>query len=370
MGTVDRSVAAGMLRDLSVGSPPATMHRMSGQRVTLGRAVTRIVDVLDRPFPERLWPVLVVVASAVSVVRVAGAGGTFLAFDWGLYSAGRRLWFLTGSPYVVPPPGWDPSNTYPYIYPPSSWPLLLLSLLPWPVVLLGLVPIARTSPRLGPAFPAFVLCLVAIGPTIFLCNVNLLIAGLIVIAFRPGAVGGLALGAASAVKAYTIALLPLLWGDRRRLAWTLGVLAALAVSGTVIFGIGSGVDFLTALVREGPYPPDMVFNPLTVLGPGRIVAAIALAVVGIAVGSPTLTLVGATWVSAGTTVHYLVTFVAALCVEPPIRGRDLPIRRFLDRRRPLADAEGPRRSDGPSRHEPDREEERVDLAGKPPRDRE
>ena len=225
---------------------------------------------------------------------------------------------------------------YPYLYPPTSWPLLLVAYLPWPVVMLGLIPIALTPPRLGPAIPAVALFVVAVAHAVYLNNVNLVIAGLIVLAFRPGAVGGLALGAASAVKAYTVALLPLLWGDRTRLAWTLGVLAVLAVSGTVILGIGSWADFLTALLREGPYPPDMVFNPLTALGPGRIVAAVALTAAGIAVGSPTLTLLGATWVSAGTTIHYLLTFVAALCVEPPLRGRDLPARRLVGRLRAWA----------------------------------
>lgn len=298
-----------------------------------GGVVGRLVAALDRPVPRGVWLALFAAASIVSVVRVAAAGIGLFARDWGVYAVGRETWLATGSPYTIPPPGWDPTAVYPYLYPPSSWPLLVLTWLPWPVVLLGLVPVALTPPRLGPAIAAFALCVIAIGPAIFLNNVNLLVAGLIVIAFRPGAVGGLALAAMTAVKGYTIALLPLLWGDRRRLAWALGVLAALAVSGTVIFGIGSWADFLTALLREGEYPPDMVFNPLTLLGPGRIVAAGALALVGIAVGSPTLTLLGATWVSAGTTIHYLVTFVAALCVEPPIRGRDLPVRRLLRRGR-------------------------------------
>ena len=300
-------------------------------------AVARLLDIVDRPVPLGIWLALIVVVSivvAASLVRVVPAvvgGVSAFSLDWGIYADGRDLWLSTGSPYTVPPPGWDPEHVFPYLYPPTSWLLLLLTYLPWPVVLLGLVPIALTPPRLGPAIPAIALYALAVGPSVYFGNVNVLIAGLIVIAFRPGVVGGIALAAASAVKAYPIVLLPLVWGDRRRLIWTMGTLVALAVSGTVILGIGSWGDFFTTLMHEGPYTRALVFNPLVALGPLRVVAAAALIVVGLAVGSPTLTLLGATWISPGTTIHYLLTFTAALCVEPPIRGRDLPVRHLIGR---------------------------------------
>jgi hypothetical protein len=222
---------------------------------------------------------------------------------------------------------------FPYLYPPMSWPLLLLTYLPWPVLLLGLVPIALTPPRLGPAIPAFALFAIAVGPSIYYGNVNTLIAGLIVLAFRPGAVGGLALAAATALKVYPIALLPLVWGDRRRLFWTVGALVALAVSGTIVLGVGSWGDFLATFVGEAPTSTAMIFNPFVSLGPLRVVFAAALVVVGLAVGSPTLTLLGATWLSPLTNIKYLVMFAAALCIEPPIRGRDLPVRHLVGRLR-------------------------------------
>jgi hypothetical protein len=200
-------------------------------------------------------------------------------------------------------------------------------------VLLGLVPIALTPPRLGPAIPAIVLYAIAVGPSAYFGNVNMLIAGLIVLAFHPGTVGGLALAAASALKVYPIALLPLLWGDRRRLIWTIGTLGALAVSGTIVLGAGSWADFLATYVGEGPTSTGIVFNPFAALGPLRVVFAAALLVVGLAVGSPTLTLVGATWLSPLTNIKYLLSFTAALCVEPPIRGRDLPVRHLVSRLR-------------------------------------
>ena len=39
-----------------------------------------------------------------------------------------------------------------------------------------------------------------------------------------------------------------------------------------------------------------------------------------AVRSPTLTLLGATWASGVVTNHYLITFAAALALEPPVRA--------------------------------------------------
>jgi len=298
-----------------------------------GGVVDRVVVILDCPVPLRIWLALIVAASVVWAVPAVLGGITTFALDWRIYADSRDLWLSTGSPYVVPPAGWDPDLLFPYLYPPTSWPLLLLTYLPWPIVLIGLAPIALTPPRLGPAIPAIALYALAVGPSAYFGNVNLLIAGLIVLAFRPGAAGGIALAAASAIKAYPIALLPLVWSDRRRLIWTLGTLVALAISGTVVLGIGSWGDFAATLLREAPYSTGIVFNPFIALGPLRVVAASALVLVGLAVGSPTLTLFGATWLSPGTTIHYLLTFTAALCVEPPIRGRELPVRHLIGRLR-------------------------------------
>jgi hypothetical protein len=305
---------------------------MVGKRQSDGDgALARVVGILDRPVPRLVWLALIIAASLVWAIPALVGGIPTHALDWLIYADGRALWLSTGSPYAVPPPGWDPDVTYPYLYPPTSWPLLLLTYLPWPIVLLGLIPIAVTPPRLGPAIPAFVLFALAVGPAAYFGNVNVLIAGLIVLAFRPGVTGGLSLAAATAIKMYPLALLPLLWADRRRLTWTFGALAALAISSAIAFGPGSWADFATTLLREGPYTQGLLFNPLVILGPARIVAAVALAVLGLAVGSPTLVLVGATWLSPGTTIHYLLTFTAALCVEPPLRGRDLPVRRWRSR---------------------------------------
>ncbi len=307
----------------------------------IGGAVGRILAVADRPVPLGIWLALIAAASLVWAVPAVVGGVSTFALDWRIYADSRDLWLATGSPYLVPPTGWDPEQVFPYLYPPTSWPLLVVTYLPWPVLLLGLVPIALTPPRLGPAIPAIALYAIAIGPSVYYGNVNLLVAGLIVLAFRPNVVGGLALAAATALKAYPIALLPLLWGDRRRLAWTLGALVVLAVSGTFVLGIGSWADFFATLLGEGPNTTATVFNPLVTLGQFRVVAAATLVVVGLALGSPTLTLLGATWLSPLTNIKYLLTFTAALCVEPPIRGRDLPVRNLVDRVRART-ASGPR----------------------------
>ena len=298
-----------------------------------GGAGDRLLTVLDRPVPLGIWLALIVAASLVWAVPALVADVATHGLDWMIYADSRALWLSTGSPYAVPPAGWNPDVTYPYLYPPTSWPLLLLTFLPWPIVLLGLVPIALTPPRLGPAIPAITLYAIAVGPSAYFGNVNMLIAGLIVLAFRPGATGGVALAGASALKAYPLALLPLLWGDRRRLGWAIGALVALAVSGTIILGTGSWASFFATLVGESPNTTGAVFNPFVALGPFRVFAAAALVVLGLALGSPTLTLLGATWLSPLTTIKYLLTFTAALCVEPPLRGRDLPYRRWWSRLR-------------------------------------
>ena len=62
----------------------------------------------------------------------ASTGPPFL--DWNIYRHGFDLWRSSGSPYELLPPGWDPYHTYPYLYPPTSWPLMVLAVLLPPTV--------------------------------------------------------------------------------------------------------------------------------------------------------------------------------------------------------------------------------------------
>ena len=63
----------------------------------------------------------------------------------------------------------------------------------------------------------------------------------------------------------------------------------------------------------------MAWNPFASLGLIRVVHAALVALAGLVLRSPTITLLGATWSSGVVTNHYLVTFAAALAVEPGIR---------------------------------------------------
>lgn len=162
------------------------------------------------------------------------------------------------------------------------------------------------------------LLILGLGPALFLGNVNLLIAALIVAAFAPGRWGGIAFGALVAIKLYPIVLLPLLWSVRTRQRWAVGVIAALLISGTLLFGLGGWHDFIATLLNEGPHP-DISWNPFTTLGLLRVLPAGAIVLAGLAVRSPTLTLIGATWASGVVTNHYLIIFAAALAVEPRLR---------------------------------------------------
>lgn len=243
-------------------------------------------------------------------------------FDWQIYADGFRTWMQTGTPYAVPAPGWDPCREYPYLYPPTSWPLLpLAAAFPYWVTALGAVPVLLRPPAFVLVPVSAVLLFLGLGPAIYLANINVIIAGLLILAFMPGRVGGLALAAVVAIKGYPIVLLPFLWRDRRRLTWFAGTLGVLAVSGTILFGPSGWTDFLTTLLRQGPHC-DVSLNPFAGLGLARLVPAGVLVLVGLRLRSPTLTLLGATFATGVVTRHYLVTFAAMLAVEPMLRRRE------------------------------------------------
>lgn len=242
-------------------------------------------------------------------------------FDWQIYADGFRQWMASGTPYTVPAPGWDPCREYPYLYPPTSWPLLpLAATVPYWFTAVGALPLLLRPPAFVLVPISAVLLFLGLGPAIYLANVNVLVAGLLVLAFLPGRIGGLALAIAVAIKGYPIVLLPFLWSDRVRLTWFAVSLAILAVSGTILFGLNGWLDFATTLLRQGPHC-DVSLNPFAGLGLARLAPAAALALVGLRVGSPTLTLLGATFATGVVTRHYLVTFAAMLAVEPIVRRR-------------------------------------------------
>ncbi len=241
-------------------------------------------------------------------------------FDWQIYADGFRSWMQTGTPYTVPAQGWDPCREYPYLYPPTSWPLLpLAAALPYWLTAVGAVPLLLRPPAFVLVPVSAVLLFLGLGPAIYLANVNVLIAGLLILAFAPGRVGGVALAAAVAIKGYPIVLLPFLWRDRGRLTWFAGTLGVLAVSGTILFGIAGWTDFLTTLLRQGPHC-DVSLNPFAGLGLARLVPAGVLVLAGLRLRSPTLTLLGATFATGVVTRHYLITFAAMLAVEPLFHG--------------------------------------------------
>ena len=261
--------------------------------------------------PPRAFWLFVAVASTAAWFPI-GSVDAPLGFDWSIYGDGFWLWRTTGSPYQVLPPGWDPCAQYPYLYPPSSWPLLpMAAYLPYQVVALGALPLLWMVPRLALIPLAGALLFVGLGPSLWLANVNVLVAGLLGLAFRPGRAGGLALALAVAIKGYPIVLLPLLWRDRVRLRWFAGIFIGLAVSGTIILGPGSWADMLGTLVREGPHC-DPSLNPFAGLGWWRVVPAGLITVLGYRFRSPTLALLGATLVTGVVTRHYLLTLVAML----------------------------------------------------------
>jgi hypothetical protein len=239
--------------------------------------------------------------------------------DWNIYRHGFELWQSTGTPYVILPPGWNPYTTFPYLYPPTSWPLMLVATaLPPLVAGIGALPLVLTPPRLTLVPVSAVLLILGLGPALYLGNVNLIVAGLVILSFRRGRVGGVAFGLLVAIKLYPIVLLPLLWSDRARLRSAIAVFAFLLLTGWLFFGFGGWHDFITTLLNEGPHP-DISWNPFTSLGMIRIFPAALVVLAGLALRSPTVVLVGATWTSGVVTSHYLITFAAALAVEPPFR---------------------------------------------------
>jgi hypothetical protein len=250
----------------------------------------------------------------------SATGPPFL--DWNIYRHGFELWTTAGTPYQVLPAGWDPFRQHPYLYPPTSWPLMLLAtVVPAALAGIGALPLLVRPPRLRIVPISAALLIMGLGPALYLANVNLLVAGLLILSFLPGRWGGLAFAAVVAIKLYPIVLLPLLWRDRTRLRWFAGAFAALFLTGGLFFGIAGWRDFITTLLNEGPHP-DVSWNPLTPLGTVRVVPAGLIALAGLALRSPTLTLLGATWASGVVTNHYLITFAAILAVEPPL-GRTL-----------------------------------------------
>lgn len=80
---------------------------------------------------------------------------------------------------------------------------------PYQFLALGTVPVIW-PPRLGLIPIAAVFLFIGLGAALWLGNVNVLILGLLSLAFRPGRVGGIALALAVAIKRYPLVLLPLL----------------------------------------------------------------------------------------------------------------------------------------------------------------
>jgi hypothetical protein len=264
-----------------------------------------------------VWLVAAILPTALWLLFLRVESET-LFLDWGIYRQGFDLWRITGTPYVVLPPGWNPCQSFPYLYPPSSWPLLPLAAgLPAGVVWLGILPVLARPPRLWFVPLAAILLVIGLGPGLYLANVNVLVAGLLVLSFVPGRIGGIAFGIVVAIKLYPIALLPLLWGDRTRLRWFSGVFGALLVSGTALFGLRGWAEFVTTLLNEGPHC-GASWNPIAGVGTAHYIVAGAIALLGLVMRSPTVTIVGVTWFSGVVTGHYLITFTAMLCVEPAL----------------------------------------------------
>jgi len=266
---------------------------------------------LDRSRLALLW---LLAAFLPTVVRLAlfGAVGSY-GFDWSIYHHGLELWASTGSPYQVPPPGWDPLAWTPYMYTPASWPLLVATVLPAPITLLALLPIALTPPTFWLIPLGALFMLIGLGPGALSANVSLLVAGLLALSFRPGRLGGIAFACALAIRPYPLVLLPFLWGDRTRLRWFLATTAALVVSGTLLFGLGAWRDFVLTFLHESDTAPSL--SPFALLGPLRAIPALGVAFVGLLLRSPTITLAGATWLGGYVSPHYYVTLAATLPFE-------------------------------------------------------
>jgi hypothetical protein len=271
---------------------------------------------------SRLTLLWLLAAFLPTAVRLAlfGATGSY-GFDWAIYRHGLELWASTGSPYQVPPPGWDPLAWSPYMYTPASWPLLVATVLPATVTLLALLPIALTPPSFWLIPLGALFMLVALGPAALSANVSLLVAGLLALSFRPGQLGGVAFALALAIRPYPLVLLPFLWGDRARLRWFVATTAVLVVGGTLLFGFGAWRDFVLTFLHESDAAPSL--NPFALLGPWRVIPALGVAALGLVLRSPTVTLAGATWLGGYVSPHYYMTFAATLPFER-VRGHDYP----------------------------------------------
>jgi hypothetical protein len=286
----------------------------------------RLRAYLDRRVPARYWIPSVALIAACWLVPALLFSIPSNHVDWLIYRDAATRWFTTGSPYESLGMNWNPNTQFPYIYPPSSWPLLLLaSILPAPLLLAAYVPFLVQRPRLAFAPLVLAFLVFSFGPAFYWGNVNILVAALIVLTALPGAAGGVALAVAVALKGYPIVLLPLFWGDRRRTQAFLVTFVFLAAVGTVLFGPDSWIQWIRSVLGEG----DMIgqgnltgaINPLLPLGSFRYVVAGLIAVAGLLVASPTLTIVGVTLLFQGVSVHYLLTFAAAALIEPALRGR-------------------------------------------------
>ena len=95
----------------AAGTPPA------------GPTVTAAAATDHRP-PLLFWLPIALLPTAAWLFILpfqSATGPPFL--DWNIYRHGFDLWRSSGTPYEVLPPGWNPYTTFPYLYPPSSWPL-------------------------------------------------------------------------------------------------------------------------------------------------------------------------------------------------------------------------------------------------------
>lgn len=298
---------------------------------------------LDRRVPRGAWSIVLAGGLAVWIVPALAMGLTATFVDWQIYREAAALWHATGSPYPTLPAGWDPDIYHPYLYPPTSWPFLaIVDVIPPGILCLALAPFVLVRPRRWASPLVAILLLVAAVPTILLGNVNALVAGALVVAFLPGVAGGVGLAVAVALKGYPILLVPLLWRDRRRLLVAVAVLAALAISGTALWGFDGWANWLSLLSNEGRYVDTL--NPLS----DNRVASLGIALIGIAgglvLGSPAIILTAFLLASPAVYVHYLLTIAAGLVSEPRLVGRTRRLRvgRLRKARPAVADETAPR----------------------------
>jgi hypothetical protein len=320
MATILRRLAS------ATTDPNGACHTARMAQMNRLTRLRRLAERLDRRVPARYWIPVVALIAACWLVPAFLYSIPTNHVDWAIYGDAARRWLTTGSPYESLGMNWNPNTQFPYIYPPSSWPLLLLAMaLPAPLLFAAYLPFAIQRPRLAFAPLAAVCLAFSFGPAFYWGNVNILVAALILLAPLPGIGGGVALALAVGLKGYPIVLLPFFWGDSR---WTRSFVVTvvfLSAVGTVLFGPGSWVGWIQAVLGEGATVGTGnltgAINPLLPLGSAHYVVAIVIACVGLIVASPTLALVGVTLIFQGVSVHYLLTFAAAAMIEPALRGR-------------------------------------------------